>query len=80
MFSTMKVQVRVIEFQKRGAPHAHVLMWVENFDPTPNNIDKVTSAKIPDKGTPLREILTNCMMHGLCGSLNSFLSCIKNGQ
>ena len=57
-----------------------MLMWVENFDPTPNNIDKVMSAEIPDEGNPLREIVTKCMIHGPCGSLNPSLSYMKNGR
>ena len=40
-------RIAVIEFQKRGAPHVHILVWIEDFDPTPHNIDNVISAEIP---------------------------------
>ena len=40
-------RLSVIEFQKRGAPHVHLLVWLEDFDPTPQNIDNVISAEIP---------------------------------
>ena len=36
-------RIAVIEFQKRGAPHVHVLVWNEDFDPTPQNIDNVNT-------------------------------------
>ena len=30
-----------------GAPHTHVLLWLEDFDMTPANIDRCICAKIP---------------------------------
>lgn len=30
-----------IEFQKRGAPHIHLLIWIKDFIASPDNIDKV---------------------------------------
>ena len=44
-----QVHIDVIEFQKRGAPHCHNLIWIENFDKTPQNIDNVISAKSQTK-------------------------------
>ncbi|XP_024014486.1 uncharacterized protein LOC112088437 [Eutrema salsugineum] len=42
-----------IEFQKRGLPHAHILLWMaqKHKFPTPEAIDEVISAEIPDKDT-----------------------------
>jgi len=39
--------VSSVEFQKRGAPHAHILIWLENFNITTFNIDNMISAEIP---------------------------------
>ena len=39
-----------------GAPHTHVLLWLEDFDMTPANIDRCICAKIPydsERGTQL---------------------------
>ena len=37
----------VIEFQKRGAPHLHLMIWIADFDATPENIDNIICAEIP---------------------------------
>lgn len=39
-----------IEWQKRGLPHIHVLLWLLS-QLHPNDIDKVISAEIPDPTT-----------------------------
>jgi hypothetical protein len=46
-------KVHVIEFQKRGLPHAHMLIILKAEDKplTPILIDKVVCAEIPDKET-----------------------------
>lgn len=39
-----------IEFQKRGLPHAHILLWLhgESKLTSPHDIDKKISAELPD--------------------------------
>jgi Helitron helicase-like domain at N-terminus len=44
--------VSVIEYQKRGIPHAHILLWVKEPPNTPERIDQVISAEIPDVDGP----------------------------
>ena len=43
-------KIYVIEFQKRGLPHAHILLWFASSDKprTPDDIDRWISAEIPD--------------------------------
>ena len=43
--------VHVIEFQKRGLPHAHILMILspEDKPKTPEDFDKLVCAEIPDR-------------------------------
>jgi hypothetical protein len=64
----------VIEFQKRGLPHAHILIILADEDKlrTPEDYDSVISAEIPDpRADPeLYETVSTCMMHGPCGAHN----------
>ncbi|KAL5194030.1 hypothetical protein HKD37_20G056166 [Glycine soja] len=45
--------VYTIEWQKRGLSHAHILIFLHlaNKYPNPEDIDKIISAEIPNKGT-----------------------------
>ena len=67
-------KIHVVEFQKRGLPHAHILLWLSNNDRlrTPNDIDRLISAEIPDPATQpiLHDIVKETMMHGPCGILD----------
>lgn len=59
----------VIEFQKRGRPHAHILIILDPKDrfKKPEHYDKVVSAEIPDETTPgLREKVLRHMVHDPC--------------
>jgi len=68
------VVVYTIEWQKRGLSHAHILIFLHlaNKYPNPEDIDKIISAEIPNKGTDpeLYEIVYNHMIHGPCGLPN----------
>lgn len=73
-----------IEFQKRGLPHCHTLLWVSKSDSIqePADIDSFISAELPD---PISEALlhrtvTTCMIHGPCGPLNNKAPCMKDGK
>ncbi|XP_060969574.1 uncharacterized protein LOC133036831 [Cannabis sativa] len=43
--------IYTIEFQKRGLPHAHILLFLHSTmkNPSANHIDKIISAEIPDR-------------------------------
>ena len=49
--------VSVIEYQKRGLPHSHTLLWVKHPPNTPERIDDVICAEIPDVAGPGGQIL-----------------------
>jgi len=47
IFGPVVAHMYTIEWQKRGVPHAHCLLWLQNKI-GPTSIDSVISAKIPD--------------------------------
>ena len=61
-----------IEFQQRGSPHAHIVIWTEG-SPTPNDddrlvcdfIDKYVTARIPDEkeDLELHKLVTTVQQH-----------------
>jgi hypothetical protein len=73
-----------IEFQKRGLPHVHILVWLNKstYEITPDIIDKWISAEIPNPmQDPLGYILVSeHMMHGPCGDKNEKCPCMKKGK
>ncbi|KAL4573146.1 hypothetical protein LXL04_019943 [Taraxacum kok-saghyz] len=73
-----------IEFQKRGLPHCHTLLWVTapSQISSGSDVDKYISAELPDPvvNPALHAIVTNCMFHGPCGLLNPAERCMQNGN
>ncbi|XP_058755824.1 uncharacterized protein LOC131629044 [Vicia villosa] len=73
-----------IEFQKRGLPHAHILIFLhpQSKYPTPSDIDKIISAEIPDPTVHpnLYKLVKAHMMHGPCGLACVTSQCMKNGR
>jgi len=76
--------IYTIEFQKRGLPHAHILVFLkpQYRCKKPEHIDRIISAEIPDKDTnsELFKIVTSLMMHGPCGPENQSSPCIDRNK
>lgn len=75
--------MHVIEFQKRGLPHCHILLILDASDKLrEKNIDNVVSAEISDKqvNPSLYETVTKNLMHGPCGLLDPYAPCMKDGK
>ncbi|GBM83958.1 hypothetical protein AVEN_102328-1 [Araneus ventricosus] len=72
----------LLSSKKRGLPHAHILLTLDSESKirTKDDIDKIVSAELPDPCTDLRlfQIVTKCMVHGPCGTINS--PCMRDGQ
>ena len=77
----VKAYVYVVEFQKRGLPHAHFLLIMQGrFKLTcPEQYDKLISAELPNnnKYPELYKMVVKHMMHGPCGVLNPDCPCTK---
>ena len=58
----------VLEFQKRGLPHVHILLWLSGDDriTSAEGIDEIVAAIIPNENLKLRDIIVKQMVHD-CG-------------
>ena len=79
LFGNVVATVHTIEFQKRGLPHMHLLIFLDQpykFR-NPEDVDTLVSAQIPDPAThpTLYETVSTCMLHGPCGA-----KCMVNGK
>ncbi len=71
----------VVEFQKRGLPHIHMLLALTEAD-TPRNADaydRFVCAEIPPEDKPiLRKAVLQHMVHGPCGVHKPHSPCMEN--
>ncbi|XP_056698246.1 uncharacterized protein [Spinacia oleracea] len=81
VFGKVAAMIYVVEFQKRGLPHAHFLIILKpKFKiKTTADYDKFVCAEIPFVDNPrLRKIILKHMMHEPCGHLNPQFPCMKH--
>lgn len=81
IFGEVRCWMYSIEWQKRGLPHAHILIWLIRKI-TPDQIDSIISAEIPDQTSDylLFDVITKNMIHGPCGELNLNSPCMIDGK
>lgn len=79
IFGEVIAFVYSVEWQKRGLPHIHMLIWLRN-KLQPNQIDQLVSAELPDpeKDPELHNLVKTHMVHGPCGAFNQKCQCMKN--
>ncbi|XP_028649219.1 uncharacterized protein LOC114645542, partial [Erpetoichthys calabaricus] len=84
LFGTVKAIIHVIEFQKRGLPHAHILLILDDYSKirTEDDINKIVKAEIPDRDNSpcLFQIVIRNMIHTPCGNTNPNSPCMVNGK
>ena len=81
-FGQLQCWLYSIEFQKRGLPHMHILLWLSAAHKIrPDDIDKAISAEFPCPQTDpeLHAIVTKNMVHGPCGVINRNSPCMQDG-
>ena len=70
-----------IEWQKRELTHAHIvlIMLADDKPHTPEKVDALVSAEIPDATTQPRlfNTITTQMIHGPCGHMNPNCVCME---
>ncbi|KAK9733232.1 hypothetical protein RND81_04G053500 [Saponaria officinalis] len=76
--------VYTIEFQKRGLPHAHILLFLHRDHKFPEvaDVDSIISAEIPSQheNPVLYDAVKEFMMHGPCGSANKNSPCMVGSK
>ncbi|GJV76883.1 DNA helicase [Tanacetum coccineum] len=84
LFGTVTGLLYTIEFQKRGLPHCHTLLWIDEKDKIQcaEDIDRYISAELPD---PIEDpegyrIISEMMIHGPCGPLETTAPCMKENK
>ena len=77
------IAIYTIEFQKRGLPHAHILLILhaDAKQPTSDDIDKIISSELPDciSNPVAYASVSQFMMHGPCGHANPRSPCMVDG-
>jgi hypothetical protein len=71
------IVLHTVDFQKRGLPHAHIIVWLtqDTSHPTPAFIDRFP------RTDPLAYVLVaEHMVHGPCGPGYETCPCMKNGK
>ncbi|GFR18634.1 helitron_like_N domain-containing protein [Trichonephila clavata] len=81
IFGVAQCYMYTIEWQKRGLPHAHILVWLQETLNV-HKVDDFISAEIPnpEEDTERFNCITTQMVHGPCGIINPFSPCMKNGR
>ncbi|WVZ69470.1 hypothetical protein U9M48_018246, partial [Paspalum notatum var. saurae] len=84
VFGPVRAVAHTNEFQKRGLPHSHILVWQSDTgrEQTAEDVDKYISAELPDpKVDPLAfSLVQEFMIHGPCGNANPSSQCMKDGK
>ena len=83
IFGPILAYVYIIEFQKRGLPHAHILLILDPScrPKSADDYDKYVSAESPNQllAPELYQIVIQHMIHGPCGQANKNCPCMENG-
>ncbi|KAK9049518.1 hypothetical protein SSX86_021980 [Deinandra increscens subsp. villosa] len=84
IFGKTLAGIYTIEFQKRGLPHAHILVWLiaDAKCKTPADIDDIISAELPSETNDPEgyRVVSKHMIHGPCGRGNHDAPCMIDGQ
>ena len=94
VFGMVAAHLHVIEWQKRGLPHGHILIILQEYDRhnTPEFFDSIICAELPpnpdDAETEaakiqrkkLHDIVVKNMLHGPCGKDKPNAPCMENGK
>ncbi|KAJ1701083.1 hypothetical protein LUZ63_000862 [Rhynchospora breviuscula] len=76
--------IHSVEFQKRGLPHVHIIVWLAQRSNLSDgaSTDRVISAELPDPASDLDayDVVSQFMVHGPCGAARPRSPCMQNGS
>ncbi|KAJ3702672.1 hypothetical protein LUZ61_006377 [Rhynchospora tenuis] len=76
--------IHSVEFQKRGLPHVHIVVWLaqQNSLCDAHRIDQVISAELPDPTSDpdAYSVVSQFMVHGPCGAARPHSPCMQNNR
>lgn len=76
--------IYTVEFQKKGLPHAQIILFLHNDDKptTPEDIDCLITSEIHDaeKEPELYATVKKFMVHGPCDSLDISAPCMEDSK
>lgn len=84
IFGPYAGHVNTIEYQKRGLPHMHLLLFLRPGYQinTPRMVDEIVCAEIPDPiwdpTGVITSIVTGQLTHGPCGDDHPFAACMES--
>ena len=78
----MAAYLYTIEYQKRGLPHAHIIVFLKPHSKlrTPEQVDNLMSSEFPLHDDQLLELIKTFMVHNPCGDQNPNAPCMVNGR
>ena len=81
VLGAMAAFLYTIEFQKRGLPHAHIIVFLKPHAKlhTPDQVDSLMSSEFPMDNPELLDLIKKFMVHGPCGNYNDKAPCM-NGR
>ncbi|PWA91073.1 hypothetical protein CTI12_AA092750 [Artemisia annua] len=84
IFGRCSAVLYTIEFQKRGLPHCHTLLWIDSKHKiqTADDIDRFISAELPNKASDPQtyKVVAEMMMHGPCGNAKPSAPSMQEGS
>ena len=78
----MATYLYTIEFQKRGLPHAHIIIFLKPYAKlrTSEQIDSLMSSEFPLYDNELLELIKKLMVHTPCGTQRPNAPYMVNGR
>ncbi|XP_019150399.1 PREDICTED: uncharacterized protein LOC109147196 [Ipomoea nil] len=84
IFGPVMRVIYTIDFQKRGLPHAHILLFQDKINGahSVDNLDHIISGELPDQEADAEyfKVVEEFMMHGPCGRARLISPCMANGK